>query len=621
MFDPTNNRNRRHSHTGLINSEYNPSMYNRARTVLRQSLSQTSPYQLQHQPIRTPRALRSALRKARKEQSPLLTSASFGSGYTIPSLVSDLDSEDIPLSWKVAEDESTARYIHNSLRVDNTNYESNGLALSLSEKMDRSITEESDSDIETEERPPVDSTRISPMIRANYIPTSDSDGHNLDPSEVLNVDELSDNDMCVESRSIENFESHNKDGTGDSEVGHQDMELEDTLDADMAMILGMTSDMELMIPKFDDEYLEDLKSDIVHDDQGRQSSIASEASPSCSDYLSTTIACRSTQDSPKSRSGTPRVTSCELRCRAESLPVSPGVLAARSRMQTCNGTQSKSLSPRSSCVLMDSPLQESAILHQDIDNLKRHRDSLKQSADPVVNIHPLSSCSSPSTTTTCDEHKRPIYFKPSHHSITNHGNSSDQSPHHIQSSHWTSDNPGFPAQVSNATQCEDRIFRTQGPSQRSQLQLIQSPPPSQPSIPRLSQNKNIMMTANNISMVTANMSVLTPQEAQDDYYARRNQRMLLLRQRRKSAMIDRGPPSRGPEGHMPWTRRNSMSNFHPLDKPVVPAIGAHPLPASYFIPPSAFRTEAAAAVEREAERRRSEQEEESYLVFPSPTLS
>ncbi|KAG0201056.1 hypothetical protein BGX28_006052 [Mortierella sp. GBA30] len=147
----------------------------------------------------------------------------------------------------------------------------------------------------------------------------------------------------------------------------------------------------------------------------------------------------------------------------------------------------------------------------------------------------------------------------------------------------------------------------------------------------------------NDPVLVTNMNVLTPQEVQEDYYARRSLRASQQRRRRRSSVMsaaiaqdanrsNASAPFRV-EGFSPvpgplrsTSRPAFFPGVHPFDTSTmpVPAIGPTPIPASYYIPPSAFRTEADVAAEREAERKRKQEEEdlkESFLVFPSPSLA
>ncbi|KAF9113836.1 hypothetical protein BGX27_000740 [Mortierella sp. AM989] len=648
-------RARRHSHTGLVNGGVSTIAYSRSRTKSRQSFSQASPYQFQR--IRTPRALRAALRKARKDQSPLLTSTSFGSDYTTSNLINDLDSDDrappmgavVSMSPVLSSNSSPSRTASLSMGFDcplsvssRTRDESASSQVIFQKTHAKGSAEvahhdghgyraeseikEPESDIKLDKSEDVDTWRDS----ASTISITSSGSsrrpfkrHNRELSEILDVDGLSDDDICVEPKFFNNATPQfGEELPRESEEDHQDIELNNALDADMAMILGMASDMELVMPKFDDEYLDDLKNDRLLVGQSRRSPTVSTVSPSYSHYSSTTITCLSSQPSPKLHPGTPSAIADGSKCRAESLPVSPGVLAARARMQSPNASQMDCGPPQSPHSSTHSPAQNLSIIHQDIDHLKRHRNSLMQNPDMATKPLPKS----PSLPSTSERKSQgPIYFNPSHHGLPVHsgpGEHQRQNIMVIQSSQWIFENKGSAGAKALQPVSQQGRHHLQG-NGGNQIFRIQEP--LHPVSPQPALNKGTVMTANNISLVTANMSVLTPQEVQEDYYARRNLRIHQQRQRRKSAVLDQsssvGPPLQG-AGSNPWIRRFSSSNVHPFEKPVVPAIGATPLPASYYIPPSAFRTEAAAAAEKEAERKwRGEQEEESFLVFPSPTLS
>ncbi|KAF9574414.1 hypothetical protein EC968_006574, partial [Mortierella alpina] len=86
----TFSRVRRHSHTGLVDTgHHGANMTSCSRMRSRQSISCSLQYQ--HQQVRTPRALRAAFRKARKDQSPVLTSGSFSTDYAAGPLDDDDD--------------------------------------------------------------------------------------------------------------------------------------------------------------------------------------------------------------------------------------------------------------------------------------------------------------------------------------------------------------------------------------------------------------------------------------------------------------------------------------------------------------------------------------------------
>ncbi|KAF8978129.1 hypothetical protein BGZ46_006800 [Entomortierella lignicola] len=644
---------RRHSHSGLVNGGNNTIVYSRSRTKSRSSFSQSSPYQCQ--PVRTPRALRAAFRKARKDQSPLLTSTSFGSDFMSPFSMNNLGDNDIALLFgaeapTTMTDGSSSRSGLSGVEYDGgistSTYKSDvsscprtvlsGTPTMGATNMTHSDghqyqakpeMEELDSNFGLNENGDPDSLRglTRAITRSNIDPTpgQNSKRHTRELLEVLDVEGLSDDGMG-EPRLKKNAFSQAKEVSVErTEEECQDIDLENTLDDDVAMIMGMASDIELKMPKFDDEYLEDLKIDPVLVGQSRRSSTASAVSPSCSHYSSSTITFISSQPSPRSQPGTPHAITSEKGYRAESLPVSPGVLAARARMQSPISNQTSNQSLQFPQPPVASPAQDLSIIHQDIDHLKRHRDSLKQTSEMMAkSLSKSASCSSPFTSTSERKNQAPIYFKPSHHSLPVGSSPSECSRQNvmlIQSNRWTSDNKdnGEVKAYPTVSLQEDCAMQGNGGSQ-----MFRAQGPSQPPQPRPTPNE---MTASNISLATANMSVLTPQEVQEDYYTRQNLRIYQQRQRRKSTILDNrsgiGLSTSNSEGFLPWTRRFSASDIHPLEKSIVPAIGTSPLPASYYIPPSAFRTEAAVAAEKEAERKRREQEEETFLVFPSPTLS
>ncbi|KAI8604985.1 hypothetical protein EDD21DRAFT_177332 [Dissophora ornata] len=699
-----NNRSRRHSHTGLVDGMHgipplSSSAYARSRSRSRQSMSQVAPYQ--YQPVRTPRAMRSALRKARKDQSPLLTSSSFGSDYTLPNLTSDLE-DDSPSSLSTSLPGTNGYGNYPSLpRTMDHIMETTGLP-SMPNGCDASIESYATNSVPTR------------ALSAETICTTESSGYNShdkidsivdigvahnsfkhntakaatssttpriykSPSETLDVDGISDEEMSNATDNPGTSSPAETTGTPESTEPQErerqrqgedidiELNLDSAFDADMAMILGMASDMELVMPQFDDEYLEDLKSDramsAIPQNRCFSSASVSSASPSCPHSSSTTITYgASPHSSPITHASTPCVTPAEI--GRDSLPVSPNVLATRHRT---------SLSPSMSDH-RSSGQQELSRIHKDIVNLKRHRDSLKQSTEMVsTDNNPKqylassssSSSSSPSSSSSGERKSNGhIYFKPSHHSLPP-DLIIEQHPRQngmvIQSNQWRieSKDPtaggggargaGLPPQPL----CQPRIYdgpaavRSNSVGGNHIFRLQESSPPIPP--PLLDKTTMpIWMTANRISQVTANMNILTPQEVQEDYYARRNLRIhqqRQLRRRGSSAAVGMGAMgfgSGGPvtatvesmPGFSPLARRYSSftspspsfggGDVHPLDKPVIPAIGASPLPASYYIPPSAFRTEAVVAAEKEAERKRKEQEEEfkeSFLVFPSPTLS
>ncbi|KAI7818422.1 hypothetical protein BC939DRAFT_463218 [Gamsiella multidivaricata] len=683
-------RSRRHSHTGHVETRYSrPFSFTQPRSRSRQSLSQSSPYHTQ--PVRTPRALRSAFRKARKDQSPLLTSASFGSDYALPSMAIDSMDDNVGFPSKPCSG-------HNSLSLKTGYSEGSGDHLPMADGRASSVgaiqsglcrahsanaltvaqdkmDQDPDVNLELNEQPRTGPDCAWRLIRSIAHPESanaaSSKRHARESSEISDVGEMSDEESsaskdsesagkvvsCVISKSTGTMD-HPTQGNGIVMEG--DAELQSTIDADMTMILGMASDMELVMPTFDDDYLQDLNDDSAPTRSSRSCS-ASAASSAESHSSSTTAAWLSTQCSLRSHSSTPCAVSVEVGQRADSVPTSPGILKARERAHSPIVCQQ---------VLDSSPLQSSSnqsVAQEDASaigshiNSSRHcHDNLRHNSDtsnmdrasarsstsspssrgssvveqPSLSFSSsVSSSSSSSLVTTASEERKskgPIYFKPTHHILPEQrvpGEHPQQNLMVIHSGQWTSDNRDPAGSRPYQSQFRPGSSFVPGSGGNPIFRIQEPSPVSPPSV----LDKGAMMTANNISMITANMSVLTPQEVQEDYYARRTLRMQQQqqqRQRRRSAAV--GSSSVGGLGFRTegisslCQRRFSASDIQPFEKPVVPAIGASPLPASYYIPPSAFRTEAAVAAEQEAERKRKEEEEElkeSFLVFPSPTLS
>ncbi|KAF9986611.1 hypothetical protein BGZ75_001601 [Mortierella antarctica] len=608
----TFSRLRRHSHTGLVDTgPHGASMTSCFRMRSRQSISCSLQYQ--HQQVRTPRSLRAAFRKARKDQSPVLTSGSF-------STAGPLDDNDdmMPTLTMSAEGQPYSN-------------DYNDRAAALPRRAQRRMS-----------------------------------------SEILDVEGISDEEMMSTSSKTaaaqpgmflppRSFATQGRPFDRSS----QDMDVDTSLDADMNVILGMASDMELVMPKFDDEYLEDLKNDPVLSHMNRRASSsstssASLSSPCCSHSSSTTITCMSSHPSPESRLRSPRAVSAGVGSRHESS--SPPLVAMKSQSQPPNVISGSSEN-------LQSPAKpELSTIHKDIDNLRRHRDSLRRSFD-----------ASPSHggTTGALSHSPP----PSHHALPERAGNEHQSVMIIQSNQWTP----YPLEQGGAAVAgNNHIFTIQE-------SMVALPVATMPL------DKHTIMTTNNISLATANMDVLTPEEVlQEDYYARTNlrasqqqqqqQQQQQRRQRRRSSAasitsiatsaaavganmghgslpgVDNGfsSPARGAtsssgsgplslsSAHPPFrngihpldnnNNNNNNSNNNSVQPPPPPppppplasplpvhAIGPTPVPASYYIPPSAFRTEAVVAAEEEAERRRIQEEEEdlkeSFLVFPSPLLS
>ncbi|KAG9070820.1 hypothetical protein KI688_008361 [Linnemannia hyalina] len=698
--NPNYSRARRHSHTGLVEFDYSvgPSISG-PRLRARQSISLAAPYQ--HQSFRTPRLLRGAFRKARKEQSPLLTSGGFGTDYTMQNPAEEWEGDDIFLPWKTVSS-IPEQPSYPSTTLGSTNPRSllhgvgsishlsnprgeqlegeiiNNKSYADLDSIDSGDDIELDGDENNRDRDTTAMTTKSPTIP----PVPPKRGHR-DSSEFVDVDGLSDEEMAADesskapttadespTNSKARVDQWLKDGMDNKTLDRADLEidLENSLDADMNTILGMASDMELVMPKFDDNYLQDLNTEpaLTAFTRGRSSSASNAVSPSCSHSSSTTITCISSHSSPSQSTATgfPGPT---ILAHGGSSPLQSNTTGQRTTEQPSAG-------------------QDLSSFHRDIDILRRHREGLKGSPElPTETSNPrlpsllnssscgsnpstLSSSASPPSSTTDEQgmpaSQGPIYFNPSHHNLANESAPGEQHPHQnvmiIQSNQWTMDNNKGVTTGTRVFPQSMGIRRNEG----NHIYMVRecSPTPSPP--PLL--DKSAIMTTHNISLATANMNVLTPQEVQEDYYTRRNMRLNRQRQRRRSSAAVAGAAeavaatattggasgesrSLRLEGVSPLASTSSSSSstssrsasvhgsdlIHPLDinysnnnnKSIVPvpAISATLLPMSYYIPPSAFRTEAAVAAEREREMGRKRKEEEealknSFLVFPSPTL-
>ncbi|KAI1319552.1 hypothetical protein EDD11_003822 [Mortierella claussenii] len=626
--DDQNNRSRRHSHSGLEGGGYSSLTSSQYRSRSRQSISHSSPYQ--YQTIRTPRTLRAAFRKARKDQSPLLTSTSFGTDYATLDLSSDLDDDDMAPKATMAQ--------------FNTQKRCYGFLSPKSPVSSNRVQNTGDSDGDEDRDANSMSDLMASGSSSNAIAETATKQWARESSEIVDIDGVSDEEMGADAAStavtsqpmVSETDSLPRKSEAEADVQDRDLDLGNTFDADMLAILGMASDMELVMPAFENGDLDDVEKDYALIGSGRRSRSATAVSPSCSHSSSTTITYMSCRSSPRSRSRTPNITIVESSYNsAGSVPVSPSVLDTHKRSQTSEPPEAAGCSISPTQVDSDSRYQDLSTPHEDLGNLRQHRDTSKQNSKSLSDTssasfsahHALftpsssssssfssSSSSSSSTATRGRRSQGPIYFKPSHHRLPDRTNAMA-----IQSTQWSqgdhspaSARAGHPFDLSGFSSLPNN-----GNSYMGKVQPSSEPP--------LLLDKSAIMTANSISRITASMSVLTPQEVQDDYYARRNLRIHHQRQRRRSATAAAG-------GHMahlglseasflPLARRSSATDIHPLEKLVVPAIGSNPLPASYYIPPSAFRTEAAVAAEKEAERKRREMEEETFLVFPSPTLS
>lgn len=655
--EDTISRARRHSHSGLVEMDH-PIFHALARSRSKSiwNFSQTTPYQ--HQ--RTPRALRTALKKGRKDQSPLLTSASFGTDYGQSCFDDEID---YPFSeWRAQQHHNAIRQAmgHSPELVFGS---SAGHLSSESEISSDSLNTKlapgrpsMGNDIEIDKEDHLKTTGTRSTKRQLHDSQEDIDivGVSDEEMETPKSDLMTNQGPAIMPRDSWRTPSLSP------EDKNQSLGETDTCDADMDLILGMASDMDLVMPQFDDEYLDDSKNDPSLAVQSRRVpsiSTSPATSHSSSHSSSSTITCISSLHSPLSRSMTPGLC-VESALRQESPPTSPATIEARKRTGSFSikGQMPMMGNMNSLHSTEDTQAgQDLSTIHRDIDNLKRHRDSLQNNIEMITSPSKGLPTPSSSSSSTSSSHSRmpssdkrsnpqaPLYFKPTHHSQPS-GDYSHQNVMIIQSNQWSFDNdqlqqPGLVGRIPP----QPPTHAVQGNDGNHIFSVRESSPPSPPPV----LDKSVIMTTNNISLATANMNVLTPREVQEDYYVKRNIQRMYQRNRRRSstsavsalsaavASVATPPFRFGPMmPHEPLNstiplplRRGSISpdGPHPLDKFGVASVMVmgNPLPASYYIPPSAFRTEAAVAAEKEAERKRREEEElkDSFLVFPSPTLS
>ncbi|KAF9913170.1 hypothetical protein EC991_003630 [Linnemannia zychae] len=408
--DTNYGRARRHSHTGLVEFDHSVGLTSSGpRMRARHSILLSVPYQ--HQPLRTPRLLRGAFRKARKEQSPLLTSASFGTDYEMQNPAEEWEDDDIFLPWKTPSSttEHTAVTLGSSspkslpqgarslsLLPNPRDSRLDGEIINNKDYVDLdSIDSSDDIDLDVDDSNTKHNTASTIKSPASS-PVPPKRGHR-DSSEIVDVDGLSDGEMAADEPSnapaavvsplsnrarVDRWLNEGIDKKTVEERTDVEIDLENSLDADMNTILGMASDMELVMPKFDDTYLQDL--DIE--------------------------------------------------------PSNPAGHRVTPQHSTSQGLSS---------------------FHRDIDILRRHREELKEGTELLTealnaNVRPvaesarttLSSSASPPSLSTENQAKPasqgPIYFKPSHHSLPS--GPSEQHAHQnvmiIQSNQWTMDSKG-----------------------------------------------------------------------------------------------------------------------------------------------------------------------------------
>ncbi|KAF9921770.1 hypothetical protein FBU30_008185 [Linnemannia zychae] len=386
--DPNNNRTRRHSHTGLVEFDHfaGPTS-STIRMRARQSISLGAPYQ--NQSLRTPRLLRGAFRKARKDQSPLLTSASFGTDYATQIPVEEWEGDDLLLPWK-AHSSAVDDTSHSSVLTSSSSpkalthgdrpfshltnprdehHESDIINNKNDADLD-SFDSCDDVDVDGEDN---DNNHSLSKIKSPSNPSVLSEQGHRDSSEIVDIDGLSDEEMITDESSRVPLVVNSpicsrtrvgqwiEDGfkkAGQEDRTELDIDMDNDLDADMDTILGMTSDMELIMPEFDDEYLQDLNNDLGQGThmRGHSTSFSNVASPSFSQSSSTTITCLSSHSSPFPSMST-------------DSPGSTTLNHGETSLQQSEHQQMKQHSIN----------QDLSSFHRDIDILRRHREELKKS--------------------------------------------------------------------------------------------------------------------------------------------------------------------------------------------------------------------------------------------------
>ncbi|KAG0051674.1 hypothetical protein BGZ83_003465 [Gryganskiella cystojenkinii] len=774
-------RVRRHSHTGLIDAQLQQQQqlasqgsYIRSRSRSRQSFSVGTPYQYMrggsnniNNSNKTPKSLRAVFRRYRTtEDSPLLTSASFGADYRPTDVINEFEMEDHfaldPLQFTVtplthqnqapATSEQIA-YGLNNIRSLSSITGIDGLSSKeaivhhIPLDQDAIPIDDSEDDEEIEIDPGIESdmaalamnasgpstTMTAKRQRRESSETVDIDGisdDDIDTNNAISISNNSTNSQSPEPRQQKESSSGTESSSESSNKVHSPkqepdgMELDEVegvsaLDADMNLILGMASDMDLVIPEFDDVYLQDLATNPVFtsdfSNSRRASSVTSVdahvisvTSPARSHASSCTTITISSHSTPESQDIGPRMAS--VPARMNSPPVSPAVIAARAQshspLRTAQRSADRSLSPRGSSSPSSSGLtpvpQDLSTIHRDIDNLRRHRDSLKDSTEkssssstsslqsmflaassqksgPISSASSTSASSSSSVSTERKGQPGPIYFKPTH--------LPDQSHQHqnvmiIQSNQWTFDSKTLagirnvpfaqPAGVGNdgnqiykmnetipiptasslSVPAPPNFLKTQSqflqpqvllqsqPIQQQQPQQQQSIPPPLPPSVQLPQSRSRSpeeeldvvrrVTTKAISIATRNNPVTTPQQVQDAYYAKRERRMQEYKEWKKSVAaaattaatsVTAAAATSLPLQVAMNVTTVAASSVHPFDQDKKESLNTEIIPASYYIPPSAFRTEASVLAEREAaERKRQLAEEEalkeSFLNLP-----
>ncbi|KAF9909903.1 hypothetical protein BX616_011031 [Lobosporangium transversale] len=500
------NRACRHSYTGVGESGCGTQLRSHQHLSSRQLLLHG--YPCQYQPTITSRALRAAFRKARKDQSPLLTSTSFGTNYIIPDLFNDSEDSELPTSL--------GRYHNPSQTPDSVTEEmfkttiSPRSAIEFGTRLGK-VDKAAGGNIDSNDNGDISTYNLNTRTHRKGLSIAvgtTAEHQTRKPSELVDKDDIHNKGMHANSKpeTFESGDTHTSPGPPESvkEIGP---ELDSALDVDMTAILGMASDSELVIPEFDDDYLKDSKNDLPQFETSRSPVSTMAASSSCSYPLSATIAYVPNYTSPKSYSETSCLTSKDNDDDDRTDP----------QIQPQPITINMSDNPSGSG---EQALSTSQV---DMENLKRHRESLKQMSESTAQSEESLASS------------KHIYFKPTYHTLPQRGTSghSYQAVMPTHCSQWgystnansptaASTNPlqYFPWQSVMGGNEGNHIFRTQEPLA---------------SIPSPILNKRMAMTVSNISKITANMSVQTPQEIQECYYARKNLRIRQRRRRRRDS--------------------------------------------------------------------------------------
>ncbi|KAF9978109.1 hypothetical protein BGZ73_003681 [Actinomortierella ambigua] len=782
--------------------------FERAASFSSPSSSSSRYHPFQHTPrsklSRTPRSLRSAFRKFRPDPSPLLAPDLFGID-----ILKDDDVYDGELMQSLRERQIASHFNTAGTGATTSGYSSSQTSRTTSstpsltsgtDKSSPSISSTSSSFATQKSMGPPPTNAEGTSTSSSAKPTSRRrPGTQTRPkSRVRVVTDGDDTESLEEDDDEQEDNKHAKDNNGSPDMAHKsdkgEMDVDEneqsqpqqqdneghqedgsvntpsngTLDSDLDAILGMASDMELIMPKFDDAYLADL-------DENNQPTLSRRTNSRRSFERSHSATVQSTARDGRSNSQSSSTTITSLPtlrsrtaspCADRAGPPSPDSVLRMTASPAPVSTSGQSLHAASSTLKADLTTEkgeeddngnkvDGLTISRDIDNLRRHRDSLKDLEEKVKESDGDSTLTKPSG--------GPIYFKPSAHTIpigpeepslgppstplapllhplstaAPRGVPPRPPPMIIQSSQWSSTRgggatmsaiepgsnmiysireatlgvrrdggmlapagatgiagvpPGVPPGVSMVpgvhpfapliivpTPSSSMGISSSSPSSSSSPFVASAPPQSPPPV-----------TAQQISMATANMTIPSPLELQEEYHYKRDLKKKYYQQlRRTTSMLERswmGTPSTAtraasstaaassrrssnlsvnttPTGlaplpplvagassagvkplqavespeHQTVNGRTGSSAGEVLLSSPLPMGGGQPstvldtngIPshlASYYLPPSVFRTvaeaEAEAEAEVEAERRRKEEElKESFFNLPSPTPS